>query len=75
MPVIEPSYGYEVSGDTAVHIKGPKGIYSIKYIGIGHPWHTITTEEGDLPRGRCATDAEFALARALIIEKEATRGE
>lgn len=52
----------EVSGDTAVDVHTPSGKnYSIRWVGIGHPWHTIS--DG---RGREATGAEYALARALI---------
>jgi hypothetical protein len=58
-------YTFRVSGDTAVRVVTPKGEeYSIRYIGIGHPWHTIGPDGG-----RVATDAEYALAKALIAER------
>jgi hypothetical protein len=51
-----------VRGDTAVEFFSPSGIrYSIRAVGIGHPWHTIGPTGG-----RVSTDAEVALARALI---------
>jgi hypothetical protein len=62
-------YGYRIGGDTAVEITTPGGErYSIRYVGIGHPWHAIGPEGG-----RVATDAEYALARALIDENERRR--
>jgi hypothetical protein len=48
-----------------VEVTGPDGSqYSIQYVGIGHPWHTISNG-----RGRVSTGAEYALAKALIEEK------
>lgn len=62
MTETRPDYEYEVSGDTVVNITTPEGDhYSIRYVGIGHPWHTIGPDGG-----RCSTDAEHALAKALI---------
>lgn len=69
MTVWEEGYSYELSGDTAINIASLDGGYaSIRYVGIGHPWHTI--ENG---RGRCSTDTEYALAQALIAANEQRR--
>lgn len=58
--VVCPSF--RVRGDTAVEVFSPAGVrYSIRYVGIGHPWHTIGPDGG-----RVSTDAEYALAKALI---------
>lgn len=51
-----------VLGDTAVEVFSPAGVrYSIRDVGIGHPWHTIGPDGG-----RVATDAEIACAKAMI---------
>jgi hypothetical protein len=56
---------YRILGDTVVEVTAPDGTqYSIQYVGIGHPWHTISKG-----RGRVSTGAEYALAKALIAEK------
>lgn len=62
-PEIGPSV--RVLGDTVVEVISSQGVkYSIRYIGIGHPWHTIGPEGG-----RVSTNAEYALAQALIAER------
>jgi hypothetical protein len=54
-----------VRGDAVVEVISPAGVkYTIRYIGIGHPLHTIGPDGG-----RVATDAECALFRALVAER------
>ena len=54
---------YAHEGGAVVYRRGIR--YAVKAVGLGHPWHTITTEGDDSPRGRVATDAEIAFAEAL----------
>lgn len=49
-----------------VYVERGGQIFGVLDVGIGHPPHTITTDD-DGPRGRCATDAEVALAEALAL--------
>lgn len=56
----EPTF--RVSGDTVVEIYAPNGdLYTIRYVGIGHPWHAVGPKGG-----RVATGTEYLLAKALI---------
>lgn len=62
------------NGDQRVEFAGRDGTtYSIGYVGLGHPMHTVSTQPGDSPRGRVSTDAEATLVRLLIAQNEATR--
>jgi hypothetical protein len=62
----EPGFTYRIGGDTSVDIAGPDGVNSsIRYVGIGHAWHTIHNG-----RGRLSTPVEYALAQALIEANE-----
>lgn len=61
----------EVQGDTVVIVQHPNaGEYYVRYVGIGHPWHTIGPTGG-----REATPCEYAFAQAAIAMSSSPRAE
>lgn len=57
---------FRVCGDTVVEFNDAQGRhYSIRDVGIGHPMHTVGPNGG-----RVSTDAEVALALALIEDRK-----